>query len=78
VPYVRTVNTASGAAAAQLAWFSHRGSRGIEHIGWPHDDAGPKLLKAAARHWLAAGQGELDLGLDRAAIGAKRRMDAFR
>jgi Transposase DDE domain len=70
VPYVRTVKTASGATAVQIVHSSHRGSRDIEHIGSAHDDAELELLKAAARQRLAAGQGELDLGLDAAAAGA--------
>jgi DDE family transposase len=62
-PYVRTVKTASGARAVQIVHSSQRGSRDIEHIGSAHDDAELELLKAAARQRLAAGQGELDLGL---------------
>jgi hypothetical protein len=69
VAYVRTVTTASGATAVQIVWSYHRGSRKIEHFGSAHDDAGLELLKAAARQRLAAGQGELDLGLDTAAPG---------
>jgi hypothetical protein len=64
VPYVRTVKTASGARAVQIVHSSRRGSRDIEHIGSAHDDAELELLKAVARQRLAAGQGELDLGLD--------------
>src|SRR6266540_1740617 len=63
-PYVRTVKTASGATAVQIVYSSRRGSRDIEHIGSAHDDAELELLKAAARQRMAAGQGELDLGLD--------------
>jgi DDE family transposase len=62
-PYVRTVKTASGATAVQIVYSSHRGSREIEHLGSAHDDMQVELLKAAARQKLAAGQGELDLGL---------------
>ncbi len=69
MPYVRTVKTASGATAVQIVYSSHRGSRQIEHLGSAHDDAGLELLKAVARQRLAAGQGELDLGLDTAAPG---------
>ena len=61
--YVRAVKTASGATAVQIVYSSRRGSRNIEHIGSAHDDAELELLKAAARQRLAAGQGELDLGL---------------
>jgi len=64
---MRTVKTASGATAVQIVYSSHRGSRDIEHLGSAHDGAGLELLKAAARQRLAAGQGELDLGL---AVGA--------
>jgi hypothetical protein len=69
---MRTVKTASGARAVQIVHSSRRGSRDIEHIGSAHDDAELELLKAAARQRLAAGQGELDLGLEpdqRAAAG---------
>jgi Transposase DDE domain len=69
VPYVRTVKTASGAMAVQIVYSSHRGSRDIEHIGSAHDDVELELLKAAARQRLAAGQGELDLGLDAGTAG---------
>ena len=69
MPYVRTVKTASGATAVQIVYTSRRGSRDLEHIGSAHDDAELELLKAAARQRLAAGQGELDLGLDAAAAG---------
>ena len=65
--YVRTVKTASGARAVQIVHSSRRGSRDIEHIGSAHDDAELELLKAAARQRMAAGQAELDLGLDVAA-----------
>ena len=65
-PYVRTVKTASGARAVQIVHSSRRGSRDIEHIGSAHDDAELEMLKAVARQRLAAGQGELDLGLEAA------------
>jgi Transposase DDE domain len=68
-PYVRTVKTSSGATAVQIVYSSHRGSRDIEHLGSAHDDAEVELLKAAARQMLAAGQGELDLGLQPAGAG---------
>jgi hypothetical protein len=63
VAYVRTVKTASGATAVQVVWSSRRGSRNIEHIGSAHDEAELEALKAAAQQRIAAGQGELDLGL---------------
>jgi hypothetical protein len=64
VAYVRTVKTASGAVAVQIVWSSRRGSRSIEHLGSAHDDAELEALRAAARERLAAGQMELDLGLN--------------
>ncbi len=66
-PYVRTVKTSSGATAVQIVHKSRRGSRDIEHLGSAHDEVELELLKTAARQRLAAGQGELDLGL---AVGA--------
>src|SRR3954469_727921 len=62
-PFVRTVRTASGATEVQIVYSNRRGSRDIEHIGSAHDEARLELLKAAARQRLAAGQGELDLGV---------------
>jgi len=70
VPYARTVKTASGATAAQIEFSSRRGSRDIKHLGSAHDDAELELLKAAARQQLAAGQGELDLGLEAGGQGS--------
>lgn len=61
--YVRTVKTASGAIAVQIVWSSRRGARKIEHLGSAHDDAEVAALKAAAETRIAAGQGELDLGV---------------
>ena len=67
MPYVRTVKTKSGATAVQVVWSSRRGSREIEHFGSAHDDAELEMLKAAASQRIAAGQIELDLGLEAAA-----------
>jgi hypothetical protein len=78
VPYVRTVRTSSGATAVQIVYSSHRGSREIEHIGSAHDDVELELLKTVARQRLAAGQGELDLGLDTAAPGGPLPITASR
>src|SRR6516165_6357573 len=64
---VRTVKTKSGATAVQVVWSSRRGSREIEHFGSAHDDAELEMLKAAASQRIAAGQIELDLGLEAAA-----------
>jgi hypothetical protein len=63
VAYVRTVKTASGAVAVQIVYSSRRGSRSIEHLGSTHDNGELEAFKAAARQRLAAGQGELHLGL---------------
>jgi hypothetical protein len=68
-PYLRTVKTSSGATAVQIVHSSRRGSRDIEHLGSAHAAAEVELLKAAARQKLAAGQGELDLGLETGAPG---------
>jgi hypothetical protein len=65
-PYLRTVKTSSGATAVQIVHSSRRGSRDIEHLGSAHDEVELELLKAAARQRLAAGQGQLDLGLEAA------------
>jgi hypothetical protein len=78
VPYVRTVKTASGATAVQIVYSSRRGSRDIKHIGSARDDAELELLKAAARQRLAAGQGELELGLDAGAAGGPLPITASR
>lgn len=74
-PFVRTVKTASGATAVQIVYSNRRGSRDIEHIGSAHDAARLEVLKAAARQRLAAGQGELDLGVDSVAASGGRRGD---
>jgi len=75
---VRTVKTSSGATAVQIVYSSRRGSREIEHLGSAHSGAEVELLKAAARQRLAAGQGELDLGLDAAAPGGPLPITASR
>lgn len=64
MPHIRTVKTASGARAVQIVYSRRQGSRRIEHVGSAHDDVELELLKAAARQRLAAGQGELDLGVE--------------
>ena len=66
---MRTVKTTSGATAVQVVWSSRRGSRKIEHFGSAHDDAALEALKAAAQQRIAAGQPELDLGLEPAGGG---------
>ena len=77
-PYLRTVKTSSGATAVQIVHSSRRGSRDVEHLGSAHDDVEVELLKAAARQRLAAGQGELDLGLDVGAPGGPLPITASR
>jgi Transposase DDE domain len=66
---MRTVTTTSGATAVQVVWSSRRGSRKIEHFGSAHDDAALEALKAAAQQRIAAGQPELELGLEPAGCG---------
>jgi Transposase DDE domain len=66
---MRTVKTTSGATAVQVVWSSRRGSRKIGHFGSAHDDAALEALKAAAQRRIAAGQPELDLGLEPAGGG---------
>ena len=61
---MRTVRTASGATAVQIVWSSRRGARQIEHLGSAHDEAEVAALRAVAAERIAAGQQQLDLGLD--------------
>ena len=68
--YMRTVKTALGGRAVQDRVFPPIAvRRDIKYIGSGPDDAGLELLKAAARQRLAAGQGELDSGLDATSAG---------
>jgi Transposase DDE domain len=64
VAYARTVRTASGATAVQVVWSSRRGSRQVEHLGSAHDADELTALKVVAAQRIAAGQQQLDLGLD--------------
>jgi len=66
---MRTVKTTSGATAVQVVWSSRRGAREIEHLGSAHDAAELEALKAAAQQKIAAGQVELELGLEPAGGG---------
>ena len=75
---MRTVKTSSGATAVQIVYSSRRGSREIEHLGSAHSGAEVELLKAAARQRLAAGQGELELGLGVGAPGGPLPITASR
>jgi hypothetical protein len=63
VAYVRTVKTKSGATAVQIVHSNRRGSRTIDHIGSAHNEQELAALKKVAADRLAAGQGELDLGV---------------
>jgi hypothetical protein len=47
----------------QIVYSRRKGSRQIERIGSAHDEVELELLKTVARQRMAAGQGELDLGL---------------
>lgn len=76
--YIRTVKTASGATAVQIVHSFRKGSRDIEHIGSAHTDAELEALKAAARQRLAAGQGELDLGIALPSAGGPLPITATR
>jgi hypothetical protein len=53
----------------QIVHSTRRGSRDIEHLGSAHDESELEALKVAAQRRIAAGQAELDLGLD-AAVGS--------
>ena len=53
----------------QIVYANRRGSRTMEHIGSAHDEVELELLKTVARQRLAAGQTELDLGLEPASGG---------
>jgi hypothetical protein len=48
----------------QIVWSSRQGSRRIEHIGSAHGEDEVAALRVVAQQRLAAGQDELDLGLD--------------
>jgi hypothetical protein len=69
VAYVRTVRTTSGATAVQIVWSSRRGARQIEHLGSAHGVDELAALKMVATERVAAGQEQLDLGLDIGAAG---------
>ena len=62
--YVRTVRTSSGATAVQVVWSSRRGARQIEHLGSAHSEDEIAALRLVAAQRIAAGQAELNLGLD--------------
>jgi hypothetical protein len=62
-PHVRTVATPNGRTAVQVVWSNRHGRRDITQIGTGRDQAQVELLKAKAAQVIAAGQGELDLGL---------------
>jgi hypothetical protein len=71
VPYVRTVRTASGATAVQIAESVRGRRRIIAHVGSAHTDAELGLLLQRARKLLDdPAQGELDLGVEPMAVQA--------
>lgn len=72
-PYIRTVTTASGATAVQIVYGKRAGKLDLEHVGSAHDGEELALLRAAAAQRMAAGQDELDLGLERAGAPPPRR-----
>ena len=63
------LRTESPSLAVQIVYSSHSGSQDIEHIGSAQDDVQVGVLKAAAWQRMAAGQGELELGLERTEPG---------
>ena len=67
---MRAVRTGSGATAVQIVHGSRRGARDLEHLGSAHNVQAVEALKAVARQRLAGGQGELDLDMDAAMVGA--------
>jgi Transposase DDE domain len=65
VAWVRRVRTASGATAVQVAEYVDGHRRIVTHVGSAHTEAELGLLLERARGLLgAAGQGELDLGVE--------------
>jgi hypothetical protein len=65
VAWVRRVRTASGATAVQVAEYVDGRRRIVTHVGSAHTEAELGLLLERARGLLgAAGQGELDLGVE--------------
>jgi len=68
-PYVRKVRTASGATAVQIVQKRFGVRQIVEHLGSAHDELELALLLQVARERLAAGQDELDLGLEPALVG---------
>jgi hypothetical protein len=77
-PHIRTVRTASGARAVQIVYSRRKGARQMEHVGSAHTEEDYELLLAAARQRLAAGQGELDLGLEEPGSGGPLPITATR
>lgn len=65
--YVRTVKTASGATAVQVAYKHGRKVIKIDHIGSAHNDAELEFLIALANKRLNAGQLEMGLFAEEAA-----------
>ena len=77
--YVRTVKRGLRGHGGAETCIRRGGSRDIEHIGSAHGEKELEILKAAVRQRLAAGQGQLELGLDDAAgrgVGASDQVVA--
>ena len=53
-----------GPTAVQVVWSSRRGARQIEHLGSAHSEDEIAALRLVAAQRIAAGQAELNLGLD--------------
>lgn len=64
-PFLRKVQTVSGAAAVQIVEKVGRRNRVLEHLGSAHTPGELAVLMEAGRRKLHVGQGELPLGLDR-------------
>ncbi|KAE8762127.1 IS1634 family transposase [Georgenia thermotolerans] len=62
----------------QIVYSRRKGARQMEHLGSAHTDEEYELLLAAARQRLAAGQGELDLGLEEPGTGGPLPITATR
>lgn len=63
-PFLRKVQTASGATAVQIVEKVDRQNRVIEHLGSAHTPGDLAVLLEVGRKKLHAGQQELDLGFD--------------
>ena len=62
-PYIRTVQTASGATAVQVVWSEHHGSKRLQQVGSAHSTEQLEHLKAQARQLIDGDQLAFDLGV---------------